>query len=180
MFNIKDEVVIKDLDEMLKSGVLKKYTEINDITVYINQNTNFILFSDFPYFGKSDIIQQIDNKDKQIPYFLEKSGIWAADFMLKSKNEHIEGVEENNDQKPKEKVYINKYTNKPFGNLFIKLIQLDEKISEFSNTSFSKLHKNELEYIAKLLMNHNKPFIDVAKTKAKDLATYCYQQAKTL
>lgn len=44
-------------------------------------------------------------------------------------------VEDNIDQK----VYINKFNNKPFGKVFLKLIALDKKVAEFSATQFSKL-----------------------------------------
>ena len=85
-------------------------------------------------------------------------------------------VEDNIDQK----VYINKFNNKPFGKVFLKLIALDKKVAEFSATQFSKLKKHELQYIAKLLQDHGAEFADYNKLTQKELAVYCYNKALEL
>lgn len=187
MFKKGDVVIIKGLDELLKQGLLKKAENMPN--VYHNEDLSYVVFDDFPYFGSETIIEDIDKKDKDIPYFLSV-GIWVPGFMIvpkvepedEPKDKPIEEVKNvdkpKNEEKPK--VYINKFNNKPFGKLFCKLITLDEKIAEFSSTAFSKLKKHELQYIAKLLQDHGAEYIDYNKATQRELATYCYLQTLNL
>lgn len=166
MFTKGDKVTIKNLDCLLNDNLLKKAEDLEG--VYHNQNMKYVLFSDFPYFGDTVTIDDIDPNDEDIPYFLS-IGIWVPEFM-------IIPVEDNADQK----VYVNKFNNKPFGKVFLKLIALDEKIAEFSATRFSKLKKHELQYIAKLLQDHGAEFADYNKLTQKELAVYCYNKTLEL
>lgn len=180
MFTKGDKVTIKNLDCLLNGNLLKKAEDLEG--VYHNQDMKYVLFSDFPYFGDTATIDDIDQNDKDIPYFLS-IGIWVPEFMIIPYNEvvpnpepKVNPVEDNVDQK----VYINKFTNKPFGKVFLKLIALDEKIAEFSATQFSKLKKHELQYIAKLLQDHGAEFADYNKLTQNELAIYCYHKALEL
>lgn len=139
MFEQGDKVIIKNLDCLLKDNLLKKAPDLEG--VYCNKDMKYVLFSDFPYFGNVAVIEDVDKNDPDIPYFLS-IGIWVPEFMIIPYDEGVPNpepkaipVEDNIDQK----VYINKFNNKPFGKVFLKLIALDEKIAEFSNTQFSKL-----------------------------------------
>lgn len=85
-----------------------------------------------------------------------------------------------NKEVAKPKVYINKYNNKPFGKLFLKLIELDEKIAEFSSTSFSHLKKHELIYIATLLTKNENDKAKWVFLNQKDLAQYCFIETVNL
>lgn len=175
-FKLNEKVKIKSLDEMLKSGDLVK----QDANLYVNEESRYYIFADFPFFGLEGTITNIDNGDDSCPYYISngKDSLWACDFMLTAlevqvpKNKVIPI-----DDKPK--VYINKFNNKPFGKLFIKLINLDNKIAEFSSTAFSRLKKHELQYIARLLMKQNCPFIDINSPVA-ELSSYCYNQTRLL
>lgn len=178
MFTKGDKVTIKNLDCLLNDNLLKKAEDLEG--VYHNQDMKYVLFSDFPYFGDTATIDDIDPNDKDIPYFLS-IGIWVPEFMIipydgvvpNLEPKKVNPVEDNVDQK----VYINKFNNKPFGKVFLKLIALDEKIAEFSATQFSKLKKHELQYIAKLLQDHGAEFADYNKLTQKELAVYCYNKA---
>lgn len=173
MFKENDNVIIKTLDVLIKDGSLKKHDNMQD--VYYNENHSFIVFPDFNFYGKEATIIKVDNKDPEIPYFLS-IGIWVPEFMISTIN-----IPEDEDKNiNNEQVYINKYNNKPFGKLFIKLIKLDAKISEFSSTAFSKLKKHELQYIAKLLQNNGAEYVDYNKLTQKDLAKYCFDKASKL
>ena len=186
MFKIGEKVRVKTLKEMLDTNILKKYNKYS----YINEETSFVLFSEFNYFNINTTIQDIDNKDQNIPYFLD-CGIWMPECMLESLeaikpqdkvvNKDVdEDVEAVNVEAVKPEVYINKFTGKPFGTLMVKLINLDKKIAEFSSTRFSRLRRHELEYIAKLLMNHGADRIDTDILNVKELSSYCYNQALVL
>ena len=175
MFEQGDKVIIKNLDCLLK--------EAPDLEgVYCNKDMKYVLFSDFPYFGNVAVIEDVDKNDPDIPYFLS-IGIWVPEFMIIPYDEVVPNpepkaipVEDNIDQK----VYINKFNNKPFGKVFLKLIALDKKVAEFSATQFSKLKKHELQYIAKLLQDHGAEFADYNKLTQKELAVYCYNKALEL
>ena len=177
-FKLNDKVKIKSLDEMLNSGDLVK----SDANLYINEESRYYIFADFPFFGLEGTITKIDDNDDSCPYYISngKDSLWACDFMLSA----IEVQIPMNNEIPipvenKPKVYINKFNNKPFGRLFIKLINLDNKIAEFSSTAFSRLKKHELQYIARLLMKQNCPFIDITSPVA-ELSSYCYNQTRLL
>lgn len=195
LFKVEDKVVVKDLDTLLKSNDLKKVDNLDG--VYWNANTNFVVFENFNFYGSECVIQEIDEDDNDMPYFLS-TGIWVPEFMIQSvrdkkpiKNEKdIEPVPadfvvpEADFKKPKVdqdvepvKVYINKFNNKPFGKLFVKLIKLDEKVAEFSSTSFSKLKKHELQYIAKLIQNNGAEAVDYARFTKEELAKYCFKES---
>ena len=180
MFEQGEKVIIKNLDCLLKDNLLKKAPDLEG--VYCNKDLKYVLFSDFSYFGNVAVIEDVDKNDPDIPYFLS-IGIWVPEFMIIPYDEGVPNpepkaipVEDNIDQK----VYINKFNNKPFGKVFLKLIALDEKIAEFSNTQFSKLKKHELQYIAKLLQDHGAEFADYNKLTQKELAIYCYNKALDL
>ena len=186
MFKIGEKVRVKTLKEMLDTNILKKYNQYS----YINEETSFVLLSEFNYFNIDTTIQDIDNKDQNIPYFLS-CGIWMPECMLESLeaikpqdkvvNEDVdEDVEAVNVEAAKPEVYINKFTGKPFGTLMVKLIKLDKKVAEFSSTRFSRLRRHELEYIASLLMKHGAEVIDVDDFNVKELSTYCYNQTLSL
>lgn len=191
MFNKGDEVVVKSLDELLNDNLLVKAQDLEN--VYYNNDIKFVVFSDFPYYDKVATVDEIDKKDKDIPYFLS-IGIWVPEFMIKSKEEEkLEPkqeeidvdkvkVEENlPEQNAKQKeVIINKFNNKPFGELFCKLIKLDPKVAEFSNTTFSKLLKHELQYIAKILEDHGAEHVNYNKLKKEELAVHCYKETVKL
>ena len=176
MFEQGDKVIIKNLDCLLKDNLLKEAPDLEG--VYCNKDMKYVLFSDFPYFGNVAVIKN----DPDIPYFLS-IGIWVPEFMIIPYDEVVPNpepkaipVEDNIDQK----VYINKFNNKPFGKVFLKLIALDKKVAEFSVTQFSKLKKHELQYIAKLLQDHGAEFADYNKLTQKELAVYCYNKALEL
>jgi hypothetical protein len=180
MFEQGDKVIIKNLDCLLKDNLLKEAPDLEG--VYCNKDMKYVLFSDFPYFGNVAVIEDVDKNDPDIPYFLS-IGIWVPEFMIISYDEVVPNpepkaipVEDNIDQK----VYINKFNNKPFGKVFLKLIALDKKVAEFSATQFSKLKKHELQYIAKLLQDHGAEFADYNKLTQKELAVYCYNKALEL
>lgn len=198
LFKVEDKVVVKDLDTLLKSNDLKKVNNLDG--VYWNADTNFVVFENFNFYGSECVIQEIDEDDNDMPYFLS-TGIWVPEFMIQSvgdkkpiKNEEdIEPVpadfivpeadlkkpEADQDVEPV-KVYINKFNNKPFGKLFVKLIKLDEKVAEFSSTSFSKLKKHELQYIAKLIQNNGAEVVDYARFTKEELAKYCFKESVKL
>lgn len=183
MFNKGDKVVVKNLDELLNDNLLVKANDLEN--VYYNNDVKFVIFTDFPYYDKVATVDKIDKKDKEIPYFLS-IGIWVPEFMIKSKQEEIDvnkvKVKENlPEQNAKQKeVIINKFNNKPFGELFCKLIKLDPKVAEFSNTIFSKLLKHELQYIAKILEDHGAEHVDYNKLKKEELAVHCYKETVKL
>lgn len=175
-FKLNEKVKIKALDEMINSGDLVETVD----EVYVNDNSRYYIFKDFPFFGLEGTIIRIDNDDDSCPYYISngKDSLWACDFMLTTLEVQIPMNNEIPvDVKPK--VYINKFNNKPFGKLFIKLINLDNKIAEFSSTAFSRLKKHELRYIARLLMKHDCPFIDINSPVA-ELSSYCYNQTRLL
>lgn len=186
MFKIGEKVRVKTLNEMLNTNILKKYNRYS----YINEETSFVLLSEFNYFNTKTTIQDIDNKDQNIPYFLD-CGIWMPECMLESlevikpqdkvvNKDVVEDVEVVNVKVAEPEVYINKFTGKPFGTLMVKLIKLDKKIAEFSSTRFSRLRRHELEYIAELLMNHGANKIHTDDLNVKELSSYCYNQALAL
>lgn len=181
MFNQGDKVIIKNLDCLLKDNLLKEAPDLEG--VYCNKDMKYVLFSDFPYFGNVAVIEDVDKNDPDIPYFLS-IGIWVPEFMIIPYVEDIIDpevkIKEADINIGQERLYINKFNNKPFGKVFLKLIALDEKIAEFSNTQFSKLKKHELQYIAKLLQDHGAEFADYNKLTQKELAIYCYNKALDL
>lgn len=146
MFEQGDKVIIKNLDCLLKDNLLKEAPDLEG--VYCNKDMKYVLFSDFPYFGNVAVIEDVDKNDPDIPYFLS-IGIWVPEFMIIPYDEVVPNpepkaipVEDNIDQK----VYINKFNNKPFGKVFLKLIALDKKVAEFSATQFSKLKTRTTVY----------------------------------
>lgn len=176
-FKLNAKVKIKSLDEMLNSGDLVVQQDKN---LYVNENSRYYIFKDFPFFGLEGTITKIDDNDESCPYYVSngKDSLWACDFMLTALEVQIPMNNEIPvDVKPK--VYINKFNNKPFGRLFVKLINLDNKIAEFSSTAFSRLKKHELQYIARLLMKQNCPVIDINSPVA-ELSSYCYNQTRLL
>lgn len=162
MFEQGDKVIIKNLDCLLKDNLLKEAPDLEG--VYCNKDMKYVLFSDFPYFGNVAVIEDVDKNDPDIPYFLS-IGIWVPEFMIIPYDEVVP---------------INKFNNKPFGKVFLKLIALDKKVAEFSATQFSRLKKHELQYIAKLLQDHGAEFADYNKLTQKELAVYCYNKALEL
>ena len=197
MFEQGEKVIIKNLDCLLKDNLLKKAPDLEG--VYCNKDMKYVLFSDFPYFGNVAVIEDVDKNDPDIPYFLS-IGIWVPEFMIIPYDKvvpnpepkvmiipYVEGIidpevkiKEADINIGQERLYINKFNNKPFGKVFLKLIALDEKIAEFSSTQFSKLKKHELQYIAKLLQDHGAEFADYNKLTQKELAIYCYNKALDL
>lgn len=182
MLSVGTKVQIKPLDQLLSEGLLEKRGEI-----LINEDGHFILLCNFRFFATETTIAAVDDGD--IPYFLA-NGLWVPEWMLnvvKELNEKdieelleeagvIKVVEPKNDYK----IYINKFTGKPFGKLMVKLINLDEKIAEFSSTRFSRLRRHELVYIANLLMNNGYDEINIDDYNVKELSTYCYNGALSL
>lgn len=193
MFNVKDVVLVKDLKTLLNENAVKLVEGLGD--VYINKETNYAIFPGFSFFGMECTIDSIDSEDPEIPYFLS-IGIWVPEFMIEKKPEpkpqkkvepevKIDAEMMIKDDKKAEavqepKVYINQFNGKPFGNLFLKLINIDPKVAEFSNTSFSRLKKHELLYIAKILKDRNVLLEDYQKLTQKELAVLCYNAVKTL
>lgn len=175
MFKEGDVVCVKTLEKLVKEGNMVKDHGLGD--VYYNEDKKFILFSDFQYYGKECTIDEVDGGDP-IPYFLS-IGIWVPEFMIETKYDPKKADEAAVEVKEVPNI-INKFSNKPFGKLFIKLIKFDAKIAEFSSTSFSKLKKHELQYIAKLLQDHGCKAIDNNKATQKELAVYCYEQTLSL
>lgn len=180
MLSVGTKVQIKPLDQLLSEGLLERKGEI-----LINENDHFILLRNFRFFATETTISAVDDGD--IPYFLE-NGLWVPEWMLNVVKElNEEGVEELLEDvlkvvEPKDdvKIYINKFTGKPFGKLMVKLINLDEKIAEFSSTRFSRLRRHELVYIANLLMNNGYDKINIDDYNVKELSTYCYNGALDL
>lgn len=182
MLSVGTKVQIKPLDQLLSEKLLEKRGEI-----LINEDDNFILLGNFRFFAVETTISAVD--DGSIPYFLA-NGLWVPEWMLnviKELNEKeveelleeaggIKVIEPKNDVR----IYINKFTGKPFGKLMVKLINLDEKIAEFSSTRFSRLRRHELIYIANLLMNNGYNKINVDDFNVKELSTYCYNGALDL
>ena len=179
MFKVGEKVRVKSLDEMKDADLLHK-----DGNLYVNEDTKFVLLGNFPFFDSITNITTIDDKDPDVPYFLA-NGIWVPEFMIESKEpkpepiieEEIVNVEEV-EEKPKE--WINKFTGKPFGALMIKLINLDEKVAEFSSTRFSRLRRQELVYIANLLMENGAEDVAIDVMNVRDLAKYCYNETLNL
>lgn len=178
LFEKNDEVIIKSLKELQEAGLLETIDR-NGVTIYKNNADNYLLYSNFPFFGEKTTVLGIDEKDNSIPYWLS-CGIWAPEWMLKYA---VEPKKENPvvivAEPAKPKVWINKFNGKPFGRLFVKLIVIDEKIADFSSTGFSKLRKHELQYIARLLMSKGCPDIDI-NTNVDELSSYCYNQTRLL
>lgn len=177
MLSVGTKVQIKPLDQLLSEGLLEKKGEI-----LINENDHFILLCNFKFFAAETTIAAVDDGD--IPYFLT-NGLWVPEWMLNVVKELdekdveedvIKVVEPKNDVK----IYINKFTGKPFGKLMVKLINLDEKIAEFSSTRFSRLRRHELVYIANLLMDNGYNEINTDDLNVKELSTYCYNGALDL
>ena len=120
-FKLNDQVKIKTLDEMIKSNDLV----VSENDLYVNEASRYFLFKDFPFFGLEGTIVKIDYEDNSCPYYISgpDGQLWAGEFMLTT----IEGKIPVNDEKPvndEPKVYINKFNNKPFGRLFVKLINI--------------------------------------------------------
>lgn len=181
MLSVGTKVQIKPLDQLLSEKLLEKRGEI-----LINEDDNFILLCNFRFFAAETTISAVD--DGSIPYFLA-NGLWVPEWMLNVikelnvedvddlfENRVIKAVEPKNDVK----IYINKFTGKPFGKLMVKLINLDEKIAEFSSTRFSRLRRHELVYIANLLMDNGYNEINTDDFNVKELSTYCYNGALDL
>lgn len=175
-FKLNDEVKIKTLDEMINS----KDLVVSENDLYVNEASRYFIFKDFPFFGLEGKIVNIDHNDDSCPYYISgpNGQLWAGEFMLTT----IDGKIPVNDKKPannEPKVYINKFNNKPFGRLFIKLINIDNRIAEFSSTAFSRLKKHELQYIARILIGKGCPNIDLNSPIA-ELSSYCYNQTRLL
>lgn len=178
MLSVGTKVQIKPLDQLLSEGLLEKRGEI-----LINEDDHFILLRNFKFFTAETTIVAVDDGD--IPYFLA-NGLWVPEWMLNVGKEldveelleeaGIKAAEPKNDVK----IYINKFTGKPFGKLMVKLINLDEKIAEFSSTRFSRLRRHELVYIANLLMTNGYNVINIDDFNVKELSTYCYNGALDL
>lgn len=181
MFNVGDEIVVKTFDVLVKEGKLEKAADLEN--VYWNKQNKFVVFPDFNFYGQVSGIKEIDENDKDMPYFLDL-GIWVPEFLIEKKEKKEEKPIPEKAEVPKndneEKVWINKYTNKPFGKLFIKLIKLDEVIAEFSNTSFSKLKKHELQYIAKVLKDNGRKMEGYENMTQKELSMLCYSETLAL
>lgn len=182
MFAIGEKVVIKNLDTLVSEGVLSPMDGVNGI--YVDSKTHYAVFSDFNFFDIECTITDIDADDNDISYFLS-CGIWVPAFMITKKQiikkEEVKPVVKEEEPKKEEvKQYINQFNGKPFSKLFLKLIKLDEKIAEFSDTRFSKLKKHELLYIAKLLHEHGALDLDYNNLNQKELATVCYTATKNL
>lgn len=177
LFKKNDEVIIKSLDELKKAGLLEAIDR-NGVTIYKNNDTNYLLYDNFPFFGTEAKVLGIDNKDNSIPYWLS-CGIWAPEWMLKYAVEPEKEEPIVKDAPIEPKVFINKFNGKPFGKLFLKLIAIDPKIAEFSSTIFSRLRKHELQYIARLLISKGCPDIDT-NSHVEELVSYCYNQTKLL
>ena len=180
---IGDKIRIKSLEELLNQGILHK---VNDY-MYRNDDTGFMLLTNFKFFDSVTNIKHIDQEDATIPYFLE-NGIWMPEIMIESLEEQVPPplVEPNDeiiaevpvDKNPK--VWINHFTGKPFGKLMVKLIELDNKVAEFSSTRFSRLRRHELEYIANILIENGAEDISIDLMTAKELSTWCYENTLTL
>lgn len=189
MFKQNDVVIIKCLQELIDNKDLIPVEDAED--VFYNKDTKFVVFDNFNFWGQECTVQNVDEKDKDIPYFLSV-GIWVPEFMLKTKElpkpkiaeialdlNPIDVVDQVIPDK-EAKVYINKFSGKPFGKLFIKLIKLDEKVAEFSSTAFSKLKKHELQYIAALLQKNGIEIIDYSQFTQQELSVYCYNKTLEL
>lgn len=190
MFKVGDVVIIKKLEALVANGDLKKAEDLGD--VYCNRDKKFVVFPDFNYYDTECTVDEVDTKDADIPYFLSV-GIWVPEFMIEVKEPAKEPAEihpidafevavDPNPEMEEEpaKVWINKFNNKPFGALFIKLINIDPKVAEFSATSFSKLKKHELQYIAKILIDNGRKVVDYNKLTQKELSVYCYTETLSL
>lgn len=185
MFEINDTVRIKDLKTLLNKGFLEEKEGLEG--VYVSPKFSYVLFKDFQFFNDVCSISEIDEDDKEMPYFLS-IGIWVPEFLIEKPKEEKKDDEEAKEEDapvledPVKDEYINKFNRKPFGKLFIKLIKLDPKISEFSATNFNKLKKHELQYIAKLLISNGRPAPEggIYKKLQKDLAMYCYTETVKL
>lgn len=183
MLEIGTQVKIKSLDQLLKEKLLVKEGDI-----FVNNDDSFILLDNFKFFEAETTIEGVD-EDDSIPYFLG-NGIWAPEWLImpiilepepepKDENNEVEVVEAV--AKPNApKVYINRFTGKPFGKLMLKLIALDEKIAEFSSTRFSRLRRHELVYIANILLDHGADDAAIDVMTVKELSTYCYEQTLNL
>lgn len=179
-FKVGDKVKVKNLKTLLDNGDLKLLEGFEN--VYFNHGANYTCFDDFAYFDQEVKIKNIDEKDKYIPYFVDK-GVWLPEFMLTKievKEPEIEVKIE--PMKVDEDQIVNKFNGKPFGKMFRKLISLDPKIAEFSDTRFQPLKRHELQYIARLLMNQlpDVEKVDLNKTTNKDLAIFCYNNTLSL
>lgn len=180
MLSVGTKVQIKPLDQLLSEGLLEKKGEI-----LINEDDHFILLRNFRFFAAETTIAAVD--DGTIPYFLT-NGLWVPEWMLnvvkeldeKDVEELLKDVIKVVEPKNDVKIYINKFTGKPFGKLMVKLINLDEKIAEFSSTRFSRLRRHELVYIANLLMDNGYNEINTDDLNVKELSTYCYNGALDL
>ena len=175
-FKLNDQVKIKTLDEMIKS----KDLVVSENDLYVNEASRYFLFKDFPFFASEGTILKVDPEDNSCTYYISgpDGQLWAGEFMLTT----IEGEIPVNDEKPvndEPKVYINKFNNKPFGRLFVKLINIDNKIAEFSSTAFSRLKKHELQYIARILIGRGCANTDLNSPVA-ELSSYCCNQTRLL
>lgn len=179
MYKVGDKLKIKSLEALIKEGLLKNTKP----GVYVNEETKFVVFEDFAFFDREVTVESVDDADPQVPYFCDL-GVWVPEFMVEvNKNKKKEKEEKVDIKEANPKIeggaYINKFNNKPFGALFMKLIKLDDKIAEFSSNKFSELKKHELQYIAKLLMDKGAAKIDIAND-VKELATYCFKETIAL
>lgn len=183
MLEIGTKVKIKSLDQLLKEKLL-----VEEGDIFVNNDDGFILLDNFKFFEAETTIEGVD-EDDSIPYFLG-NGIWTPEWLImpiipepepepKGENNEVEVVEAV--AKPDApKVYINRFTGKPFGKLMLKLIALDEKIAEFSSTRFSRLRRHELVYIANILLDHGADDAAIDVMTVKELSTYCYEQTLNL
>ena len=187
MYKVGTKLVIKTLDELVANNDLKK---TGFPGVYKNEESRFCILDTFPFWGTPVVIQSIDEKDHDIPYFVSE-GLWLPEFMLK-KVEEKPKVPQKDDKikanpnikidpnfKP-DVVYMNNFVGRPFGPMFMKLIKLDVKIAEFSNTALSKLKRVELDYIYKVLVRNGYPEINLKETNAQDLCKTIFDIVKDL
>ncbi|MBQ0113702.1 MAG: hypothetical protein KBT03_11270 [Bacteroidales bacterium] len=283
-FKTGDDVVVKNFQTIEAEGNYEKKT-FNDVKVYVNEETGFVIFPDFDYFEQKMKITSIDTQDT-MPYFTD-SGIWLpddllwstkeyedyqekeakriADDMVKKQNDdkvrfeldkkikkkinnrifpdnldddpvaevkanaaewkenvvNIDRMQQNrmnvnfvnlddfavddrddnnpvpaggildemladrNEEGPapvpvpdapqiQENPIINRFNGKPFGKLFIKLIKIEPKIKEFSDTSFSHLKRHELEFIMNMLNTRFDVGVNYANMTQKEMANWCY------
>lgn len=185
MLEIGTKVKIKGLDQLLKEKLL-----VREGDIFVNNDDGFILLDNFKFFEAETTIEGVD-EDDSIPYFLG-NGIWTPEWLIMSimpePEPEPEPKNEDNEVKVVEavakpnapKVYINRFTGKPFGKLMLKLIALDEKIAEFSSTRFSRLRRHELVYIANILLDHGADDAAIDVMTVKELSTYCYEQTLNL
>lgn len=167
-----DNIKIKSFADLKKAGLLVKF-EIDHM--FHNEDTGFVIFDNAVIFGKNATIVDVDANDAQIPYLLD-NGFWIPEFMI----DEVKEQPKEDKEIVVEDLYICKATGKPFGKLFCKLIDIDNKVSEFSCSSFSRLKRHELIYIANILKNQKIFDGDFNKLNKDELSNLCYEAAKKL